>query len=413
MVANQQEFLQAQRETTCGVGIQQNTPNCRSYQWCPLATNTSLSVPSHLPTEIHEMASKLHYLRMDEHFDQAVVASTFQSLLEKVQKEGIRVELSLHACDQRVAINDASAWMRDHRCYATVGVRVFIRSSDREKSISRSYSYASLDDLLTQLPDLIHPIDSLATIAAATLDTVPCPEDTMPVVLAPGHAAVFFHEICGHPLEGDIVISNTSYLASWIGRRVAEEWMTLVDDPAPGSSKISHHIDDEGTPSRPAYLIKQGVLQEPLLDKRSASILKLEPNGHGRRLDFRHYAVPRMSHTQVVPHAGTAHEAYAGIKHGIMIYSLKLRHMNIASGDFSFAITEARLIKDGRLGSYISPGLLHGNGLQALREIDFVGADDVRFLNAGAGCGKLDQWPLVVSFGQPTVRFRQLRVQPW
>src|SRR5207248_3563059 len=140
---------------------------------------------------------------------------------------------------------------------------VVIRSGDREKSISRSYSYATLDDLLTELPDLIHPMDSLATIAAATLDTVPCPEGVMPIVLAPGHAAVFFHEICGHPLEGDIVISNTSYLKSWIGRRVAEEWVTLVDDPAPDTSKISHCIDDEGTPSRPAYLIERGVLREP------------------------------------------------------------------------------------------------------------------------------------------------------
>lgn len=415
IVASQQGFLRTQREVTCGVGVQQRAAGSRSYHWCPLATNTSLSVPAHLSPEIHEMARELHGPRMEEHFDQAVVASKFESLLEKAQEAGIRAELSVHACDQQVAINDAesSGVKHDHRCYATVGVRVFVRSGEREKSISRSYSYATFDDLLTALPDLIHPMDSLATIAATTLETVPCPEGAMPVVLAPGHAAVFFHEICGHPLEGDIVISNTSYLAPLMGRRLAGEWVTLIDDPAPATSKISHNVDDEGTPSRPAYLIEQGVLREPLLDKRSASLLKLEPNGHGRRLDFRHYAIPRMTHTQMVSHAGTANEACADIKHGLMIYSLKLRHMNIASGDFSFAITEARVIQDGCPGSYISSGLLQGNGLQALREIDFVGGDDARFLNASAGCGKLDQWPLVVSFGQPTVRFGKLWVQPW
>lgn len=36
--------------------------------------------------------------------------------------------------------------------------------------------------------------------------------------------------------------------------------------------------------------------------------------------------------------------------------------------------------------------------------------DEARFLNAGAGRGKLGQWLLVVSFGQPTVRFHKLRV---
>ncbi len=413
IMANQQGLLRTQREIACGAGIEKNLLNGRSYQWYPLATNISLCVPPHLPTEIHRVASELHAPRMDEHFDQIAVASSLQPILQKAQELGIRVELSLHAYDQQVAINDTSTWKRDHRHYATLGIKMFLRSGDREKSINKIYSYFTLDDLLAALPDLIQPMDSLVTNAVATLDTVPCPEGEMPVVLAPGHAGVFFHEICGHPLEGDIVISNTSYLAPWIGRRVTEEWVTLVDDPALNTSKIAHSIDDEGTLSRPAYLIERGVLREPLLDKRSASILKLEPNGHGRRLDFRHYAVPRMTHTQVVPHAGTANEAYAGIKHGLMIYSLKLRYMNIASGDFSFMITEARLIKDGCLGSYISSGLLHGNGLQALREIDFVGADDERFLNAGSGCGKLDQWPLVVSFGQPTIRFRKLWVQPW
>jgi TldD protein len=87
--------------------------------------------------------------------------------------------------------------------------------------------------------------------------------------------------------------------------------------------------------------------------------------------------------------------------------------MNIASGEFSFTITEASLIKDSHPGPYVGPGLLHGHGLQCLREIDFIGKDDMHFLNGGGGCGKLDQWPLVVSFGQPSVRFQDLRVEPW
>jgi TldD protein len=334
-------------------------------------------------------------------------------IIASARKAGLLTTLNVRSYDQHIAVGDGSGWSIDQRGYATLGVQVRAESDSHAASISRSYACTTFQELVAALPGLIEPICDLRTIVDAACESVPCPRGEMPVILDAGHAAVFFHEVCGHPLEGDIVASGTSYLAPLLGERVAEEYLTVLDDPTAGSSKVAHVIDDEGIPSRPAYLIERGIVREPLLDQRSARLLKLEPNGHARRLNYRHYPIPRMTHTRVAEHAGTLIDALAGIERGLFISKIKIRHMNIASGDFSFIISEARLIEQGQLSAYVGPGLLRGNGLQCLHSIDFVGSDETRFLNAEAGCGKLDQWPLVVSFGQPTIRFRKLTVEPW
>ncbi|MFP2934757.1 metallopeptidase TldD-related protein, partial [Pyxidicoccus sp. 3LG] len=122
--------------------------------------------------------------------------------------------------------------------------------------------------------------------------------------------------------------------------------------------------------------------------------------------------LPRMAHTRVEPHQGHLDALLADVPRGLLVQHLLPRQMDLLSGDFSFYIVEAREIVDGRVGRRVGPGILRGNGLEALAAIDAVGAD-AKNLFATRGCRKLDHGPLPVSFGQPTVRFRQLSVSPW
>jgi TldD protein len=119
-----------------------------------------------------------------------------------------------------------------------------------------------------------------------------------------------------------------------------------------------------------------------------------------------------MTHTGVAagPH-GALEDLVAGVPYGLLVQHLVPRHMNLLSGDFSFFLVEAREIRDGRLGPLVGPGVLSGNGLQALRDLEAVGGDR-RNLFATRGCRKLDHGPLAVSFTQPSLRFRKLRVTP-
>nr|WP_236673714.1 metallopeptidase TldD-related protein [Comamonas sp. JC664] len=245
-----------------------------------------------------------------------------------------------------------------------------------------------------------------------TSPILPCPHAVLPIVFPPGAASgCFFHEVCGHPLEGDVVARGGSYLARRLGQAVAGAHVTVSDDPTDGHGALGFAWDDEGHAAQPVTLLREGHVDAPLLDARSAVALGRAPNGHGRRVSYRHPPLPRMAHTRVEPHAGHLDALMADLPHGLLVQHLLPRQMDLLSGDFSFYIVEAREIRDGRPGRRVGPGILRGNGLDALAAIDAVGAD-AKNLFATRGCRKLDHGPLPVSFGQPTVRFRGLRVSP-
>jgi TldD protein len=222
---------------------------------------------------------------------------------------------------------------------------------------------------------------------------------------------LLFHEICGHPLEGDIVASGTSYLGSRIGSRVAPACLTLRDDVDSPRCVAGYELDDEGAPPATARLIEAGVLTEPILDAASAAALGRNSNGHGRRIDYLHGAIPRQAHTAVAPGAGDAAALAAGIRYGLLVQRMRLRHMSTATGEFGFYVTEGRIVRHGEIGAPVRECAIRGSGLATLERIEAVGADTCGFFGGG-GCNKVDQGPLFVSFEQPSVRIGSLRVDP-
>jgi TldD protein len=308
---------------------------------------------------------------------------------------------------------DESRLVHEPREYALLEVKVFHTTDGGSVEQWRCAAFPSATTLHEAAPSLESLVGRMARELQAQTPPVPCPTGLLPVVFPPGAAsACFFHEVCGHPLEGDVVARGGSYLAHRLGERVAPEHVRVTDDPTDGHEALAYATDDEGQPARAVPLLRDGVVGEPLLDTRSARALGRAPNGHGRRVSFRHPPLPRMAHTRVEPHQGDLTSLVAGVPHGLLVRHLTPRHMNLLSGDFSFYVVEAQEIRDGVPGRRVSPAILEGNGLEALAGIDAVGADATN-LFATRGCRKMDHGPLPVSFGQPSVRFRQLLVRPW
>ena len=240
-----------------------------------------------------------------------------------------------------------------------------------------------------------------------------CADGILPVVLAAGAPALFFHEVYGHALEGDVVAGGGSYLGPLRGRAIAHELLTVVDDPLHPDAPAGLPVDDEGRPSRSVALIDRGVVGEPLLHEASARQLGLPTNGHARRFNFRFGTLPRLTHVEVAGQAGAAADLVAPIARGVLVRSLRLRHLNTVTGAFSCYLDDAREIRAGEVGPALTPGLLVGDGLSAAAAVDAVAAGPGDEPCGITGCGKLDQGPLVVSFQQPAVRLSAAEVRPW
>ena len=136
--------------------------------------------------------------------------------------------------------------------------------------------------------------------AILQLDAREAPAGDMEVVLGPGWPGVLLHEAVGHGLEADFNRKKTSAFAGLIGKRVASEKCTVVDNGTMPWRRGSLNVDDEGQPTQETVLIENGILKGYLSDKLSAKLMGLADTGNGRRESYEHIPMPRMTNTYML-----------------------------------------------------------------------------------------------------------------
>jgi TldD protein len=229
-----------------------------------------------------------------------------------------------------------------------------------------------------------------------------------PVVIGPGWGGVLVHECFGHSLEADAVRKGTSLRATQMGADVASPTVNIVDSGLVPYSRGSFKIDDEGVPAQKHVVVENGVLTGYLYDRLNARLMGAKTTGNGRRQSYRHYPLPRMTNTYIDSGEHTPEEIIESTKSGLLCKRLAGGSVNPASGNFSFRVTLAYLIEDGKLTSPVRGVTLTGNGADAMKRISMVG-NDLEINGMTGTCGKSGQ-SKAVGVGQPTVKFSELTV---
>ena len=126
-----------------------------------------------------------------------------------------------------------------------------------------------------------------------------------PVLMSPGAAGLFFHEVIGHRLEGSRLLSpeEGATFMDLKGRRIAPEFINIIDDPGidsyGGRQMIGHYLcDDEGNPAKKAVLVEKGILKN-FLTTSSPIPGQKELNGHARNQQLER-PISRMGNLCVV-----------------------------------------------------------------------------------------------------------------
>lgn len=244
--------------------------------------------------------------------------------------------------------------------------------------------------------------------ALVQLDAAEAPAGEMTVVLGPGWPGILLHEAVGHGLEADFNRKQVSAFSGRIGQQVASPLCTVVDNGTIEGRRGSLNVDDEGIPSRENVLIENGVLRGYLHDRLSSRLLKDAPTGNGRRENYQHIPLPRMTNTYMLAGQSDPEEIIRSVKKGIYCTTFGGGQVDITSGNFVFSATESYLIEDGRLGRPVRGASLIGNGPEALKYVSMVG-NDLK-LDEGVGiCGKEGQ-SVPVGVGVPTLKIDRITV---
>ncbi len=247
-----------------------------------------------------------------------------------------------------------------------------------------------------------------------------------PAVLSGRAAAVFFHEVLGHRLEGhrqrDEEEGQT--FTKKIGQEVLPKFLSVIDDPTTheiGGVKLAgaYDFDNEGEPSQRVEVIKDGVLKNFLMSRMPIKNFD-QSNGHGRnqpgRMPTGRQGNLIVTSTKTVPEAEMRQKLIDEVKKQGKPYGL---YFDDIQGGFTLttrALPQAfqvlpvivyKVYADGRPDELVRGVDIVGTPLAALTRILTTG-DQARVFNGVCGA---ESGQVPVAAVAPSMLFSEMEVQ--
>jgi TldD protein len=242
---------------------------------------------------------------------------------------------------------------------------------------------------------------------------------TMDLVCGSEVAGIAAHESCGHPMEADRILGREMSQAGrsfiykggpyWIGTRIGSDAITIIDDPTVEHSYGYYAYDDEGVKAKRRYLYKNGLINELLHNRETASKLGIRSNGSSRSINYDREAIVRMANTFVLPGTFSDEELIEEVKHGV--YMKSFTEWNIDDKRFNqrYVGREAYIIEKGELKHPIAKPIIETTTLKFWSAVDAV-SKKIEF--DAATCGKGDpQQGVPVYIGGPCIRLRGVYIK--
>jgi len=229
------------------------------------------------------------------------------------------------------------------------------------------------------------------------------------VVANPNLAGVFAHEAFGHLSEADFTYENPRMMEIMsLGKRFGPDMLNIIDDGALAGQLGTHRYDFEGTPTRPNYLIRDGILVGRLHSRETAGKMGEQPTGNARAIAYQHPPIVRMTNTYIDKGTSTFEEMIKDIPLGL--YAVDMIGGQTSMEMFTFSAAYGYMIRDGQIAELVRDVTLTGNVFDTLQNIDMLG-DRVEFAPGGpGGCGKGRQQGLRVGLGGPYTRIQNVVV---
>lgn len=222
-------------------------------------------------------------------------------------------------------------------------------------------------------------------------------------VLGNDAARMLLHEAIGHPVEADMAMSG-SIAAFILGKRLGCDEINIRDCAFEwNGSPVPQPLfsDDEGSATRDAVLVKNGIVVGLMHNRDSANHHHTETTGNARAFTYADIPLIRMRNTVLEPGPYQPEDLIGSVKHGIYIAQTGVGQAD-TTGEFMFRVMEAYMIENGKLGKACKDTVCYGNVMDVFKSIDMIGNNFE--WDASGLCGK--EQPMTVVSGAPWVRCR-------
>jgi predicted Zn-dependent protease len=245
----------------------------------------------------------------------------------------------------------------------------------------------------------------LAQEALALLAAPNCPSGKMDLLLMPEQMMLQIHESIGHPLELDRILGDernfagTSFVKpEMFGHfQYGSALLNVTYDPQHEEQFASYRWDDEGWPAEKTYLIRDGILRQPLgshLSQQRAGMEGMANIGgiggvaNARASDWNRPPIDRMANLNIEPGSTPLAEMIASVEHGVLMETNVSWSIDDSRNKFQFGCEYGQLIKDGQLQGLVKNPNYRGISESFWRSLKAVG-DRSSFAVMGTPfCGK-------------------------
>jgi predicted Zn-dependent protease len=250
-----------------------------------------------------------------------------------------------------------------------------------------------------------------------------CPDGTFDLLLMPDQMMLQIHESIGHPLELDRILGDernyagTSFVTPDMfgSYRYGSPLLNVTYDPTRAEEFATFGYDDEGSRAQRQYLIRDGVLLQPL----GGALSRQRLPGAGwdgfvataRASGWNRPPIDRMSNLNLEPGTSTLAQMIESIDDGMLMQTNASWSIDDSRNKFQFGCEWGRRVRGGRLAEVVRNPNYRGVSATFWRSLAMVGdASTVEVLGTPY-CGKGEPNQLIrVGHASPACKFAQVAV---
>jgi len=373
---------------------------------------------SKLGTATVEVKTKIDFDSIDIESKVELLKEAYRQAVEAAANRKVKVSGCILTLDtwktEKLLVTSDGAYVRSFTPRAAVFTLITVFHPQRG-TVQRSFDLGGTGgwEIVKKwdLPTLFK--EEAQTLSEILLYAEERPSGKTDVVLGPELVGLICHESSGHPSESDRILgreaaqAGETYLkADSIGLRVGSSLVNVVDDPTIEGSFGFYRYDEEGVEARKRVLIREGIINEFLHNRETASTFNLRSNGSSRAVAFNREPIVRMANTYLEPGDYSKEELIEEIKEGVYIKSFMEWNIDDRRFNQRYVGLEAYRIEKGELKERVRNPILEVTTTGLWSSVDAVGKD-LEF--QAAYCGKGDPMQgIPVWTGGPHVRLRNV-----
>ncbi|MBU9721456.1 MULTISPECIES: TldD/PmbA family protein [Bacillaceae] len=314
-------------------------------------------------------SEKLDLLSSEEKIDLAKqLENECFSLSDKVDSVNYCVFQELNS--ERMIANTKGLEVSEKGNVAYIFVSVVVKEGEDIKNASKLTLTRDLSSFEPALVAKEVVNEALSQLGADSIESKKYP------IILKNKAAASLLQVFSSSFSAENVQKGKSRLQGKLGREIANEIITIVDDPHKEDGFASRSFDSEGVATKRIEVVSKGVLNTFMHNLKTAKKDNVTSTGHGSKGSYKGTIQLSPTNMFIEPGETSYDDLVKGEREAIVVTDLQGLHSgaNPINGDFSLA-ANGYLVRDGKIDRPVNQITVAGNFFTILEQVETVGAD--------------------------------------